>query len=52
MLNAEVGRQAALIGYVGDFSTMMIVTLVAIPLLVLIRKPQRQAAPEPAEVPH
>jgi DHA2 family multidrug resistance protein len=52
MLNAEVGRQAALIGYVGDFSTMMIVTLVAIPLLVLIRRPQRQAASEPAEVPH
>jgi DHA2 family multidrug resistance protein len=54
MLTAEMGRQAALIGYVGDFETMMIVTLIAIPLLVLIRKPKRQGAPsgEPAEVPH
>jgi DHA2 family multidrug resistance protein len=53
MINAEVNRQAALIGYIGDFSTMMIVTLVAIPLLLLIRKPQRAAAKaEPAEVPH
>jgi DHA2 family multidrug resistance protein len=50
-LNAEVTRQAALIGYVGDFSTMMIVTLLSIPLLLLIRKP-RGAAPVSKEVPH
>jgi DHA2 family multidrug resistance protein len=50
-LNAEVTRQAALIGYVGDFSTMMLVTLLSIPLLLLIRKP-RSAAPVSREVPH
>jgi DHA2 family multidrug resistance protein len=50
-LNAEVTRQAALIGYVGDFSTMMLVTLLSIPLLLLIRKP-RSAAPVSQEVPH
>jgi DHA2 family multidrug resistance protein len=50
-LNAEVTRQAALIGYVGDFSTMMLVTLLSIPLLLLIRKP-RGAAPVSKEVPH
>jgi len=38
VLNAEVTRQAALIGYVGDFSIMMVVTLLAIPLLLLIRR--------------
>ena len=51
-LNAEVTRQAALIGYVGDFSTMMLVTLVSIPLLLLIRKPPRAAAPVSKDVPH
>ncbi|MDB5870594.1 MAG: EmrB/QacA family drug resistance transporter [Ramlibacter sp.] len=51
-LNVEVGKQAALIGYVGDFSIMMIVTLVAIPLLLLIRRPARSNSAAPAEVPH
>lgn len=51
-LNAEVTRQAALIGYVDDFSIMMVVTLLAIPLLLLIRRPGRAATPAAAEVPH
>ncbi len=38
VLNAEVTRQAALIGYVGDFSIMMVAALLAIPLLLLIRR--------------
>ncbi len=50
VLNAEVSRQAALIGYVGDFSIMMIVTLLTIPLLLLIRRPG--SAPSAAELPH
>ncbi|MBS0426699.1 MAG: EmrB/QacA family drug resistance transporter, partial [Proteobacteria bacterium] len=50
-LNAEVTRQAAMIGYLDDFWIMMLITAVAIPLLLLIRKPQR-AATGPAEVPH
>jgi MFS transporter, DHA2 family, multidrug resistance protein len=50
-LNAEVSRQAALIAYVNDFWIMMVVTLLAIPALLLIR---RSAAPKAAaaEVPH
>ncbi len=52
VLNAEVSRQAALIGYVGDFSIMMIVTLLTIPLLLLIRRPGRGSSAAAAEVPH
>jgi DHA2 family multidrug resistance protein len=50
VLNAEVTRQAALIGYVGDFSIMMVAAVLAIPLLLLIRR--SGARREPAEVPH
>ncbi|MFC5496370.1 DHA2 family efflux MFS transporter permease subunit [Caenimonas terrae] len=54
VLNAEVSRQGALIGYVNDFSIMMGVTLLAIPLLLLIRTPRRGpvATSSTAEVPH
>jgi DHA2 family multidrug resistance protein len=52
LLNAEVSRQAALIGYVGDFSIMMIVTLLTIPLLLLIRRPGSAPPGPAAEVPH
>ena len=52
LLNAEVSRQAALIGYVGDFSIMMIVTLLTIPLLLLIRRPGSAPSAAAAEVPH
>ena len=53
MINSEVTRQGALIGYLNDFGIMMLITLMTIPLLLLIRKPRRQAAGgAPAEVPH
>jgi len=53
LLNAEVTRQGALIGYLDDFAIMMIITVLAIPLLLLIRSPRRSAAASgPAEVPH
>jgi len=53
MLNGEVTRQGALIGYLDDFAIMMLVTLLAIPLLLLIRNPRRaQSGGAPAEVPH
>lgn len=53
MINNEVTRQGALIGYLHDFSVMMFVTVLAIPLLLLIRSPKRMAgAGAPAEVPH
>lgn len=42
-----VNRQAAMIAYINDFKLMMIVTLAAIPLLLLLRKPKQAAAPDP-----
>ena len=53
LINAEVTRQGALIGYLDDFGIMMVITVLAIPLLLLIRSPRRNAAASgPAEVPH
>jgi MFS transporter, DHA2 family, multidrug resistance protein len=43
-LDAEVNRQAAMVAYIDDFKLMMIVTLVALPLVLLLRMP-RGAAP-------
>jgi DHA2 family multidrug resistance protein len=40
-LDAEVNRQAAMISYIDDFKLMMIVTLLMIPFLPLLSKPQR-----------
>ena len=52
LINNEVNRQGALIGYLDDFAVMMFVTLLAIPLLMLIRSPRRAPGGAPAEVPH
>jgi len=38
MLDAEINRQALMIAYLDDFHLMMIVTLCAMPLLLLLRK--------------
>jgi DHA2 family multidrug resistance protein len=46
--DAEVNRQAAMIAYINDFKLMMIVTLLAVPLLMLVRV-KRQAAGTAAE---
>ncbi len=43
-LNATVTRQAATIAYINDFRLMMYLTLLASPLLLLIRPPPRRAA--------
>ena len=43
-LNQEVTRQAAMIAYIDDFKLMMIVSLAAMPLLLLLRRPARHAA--------
>ncbi len=42
-INGEVNRQAAMVAYIDDFHAMMIVNLVAIPLLLLLRRPQGMA---------
>ena len=49
MINAEVTRQGALIGYINDFSIMMVMTLVAIPLLLLITSPRHTSTPNADE---
>jgi DHA2 family multidrug resistance protein len=41
----EVNRQAAMIAYVDDFRLMMLITLLAVPLLALMRVNRRAAAP-------
>jgi len=52
-LNAELTRQATLISYVNDFWIMMAVTALAIPFLLLIKPPRRQAASSASgDVPH
>ena len=43
-LNAEVTRQAAMIGYIDDFKLMMVVILCALPLVLLIRVRAARAA--------
>ncbi|QEX16896.1 EmrB/QacA family drug resistance transporter [Hypericibacter terrae] len=47
-LNSEVTRQASAIAYVDDFLLMMWVTLLAAPLLLLLRKPRRATGEIPA----
>jgi DHA2 family multidrug resistance protein len=39
LLNAEVTRQANMIGYLNDFHLMMIASLLAAPLVLLLRRP-------------
>ena len=41
LLNNEVTRQAAMMSYVHVFEAMMVMTVLAMPLLLLIRKPAR-----------
>ena len=46
-LNAEVTRQAAMVGYIDDFKMMMVVILCALPLLLLVKGARRHAAAAP-----
>lgn len=41
-LNAEVTRQASVVAYANDFKLMMLVALVALPLVLLLKKAKRQ----------
>ena len=47
-LNAEVTRQAVFIAYLDDFKLMMIVTFAVLPLLLLMKKGQKQGGARPA----
>jgi DHA2 family multidrug resistance protein len=44
-LNREVTRQASMIAYLDDFHLMLIMTLLAIPLLLLVRSASSASAP-------
>jgi MFS transporter, DHA2 family, multidrug resistance protein len=41
-LNAEVTKQASVVAYANDFKLMMLVALVALPLVLLLKKPKGQ----------
>ncbi len=43
-LDAEINVQAATIAYLNDFKLMMYVMLMAVPLLVIMRRPKRRVA--------
>jgi len=43
LLDAEINRQALMIAYIDDFHLMMIISLCAIPLLLLLRKGRKPA---------
>ena len=51
-LDGLVNQQAAMISYVNDFWLMMLVTLAAIPLALLLRKPKAMAGPAAAPAAH
>jgi len=43
-LNAEATRQAAMVAYIDDFLLMMILVVIALPLLLFLRRPRTPAA--------
>ena len=45
-LDSTIQQQAAMIAYINDFWLMLFLTLAVIPLLLLIRPPQKQSAPD------
>jgi len=53
MVDAEINRQALMIAYIDDFWLMMIISLCAIPLILLLRKSRKRGdddAPPPAHM--
>jgi DHA2 family multidrug resistance protein len=40
-LNAEITRQAQMIAYINDFYFMVIIIVIALPLILLLRRPSR-----------
>ncbi len=47
LLDLEANRQAAMVAYIDDFWMMMWITLAAVPLAFIMRKPKPSAAPLP-----
>jgi DHA2 family multidrug resistance protein len=48
MIDMEINRQAMMIAYLDDFHAMMLLTLAALPLVLLLRKPRSGAGGPPA----
>ena len=48
MVDAEINRQALMIAYIDDFHLMMIISLLAIPLVLLLRRGRVPRSGEPA----
>jgi DHA2 family multidrug resistance protein len=42
LLDSEINRQASIIAYLDDFKLMLVMTLMALPLVLLIRPAKRQ----------
>ena len=51
-LNAEVTRQAAIIAYVDDFKLLFVVSLLMLPLVLLMRRPQGDGTADPGTLAH
>jgi MFS transporter, DHA2 family, multidrug resistance protein len=51
MLNGMITRQASMIAYNNDFKLMMILSLIAIPIVMLLRKPKFDKAHPKEAVP-
>lgn len=47
LLNADINRQAAIIAYLDDCWLMMILTILALPLVLLLRRPVQKAVANP-----
>jgi DHA2 family multidrug resistance protein len=45
LLDAEINRQALMIAFIDDFHIMMMVTLAALPLVLLLRKARSAGGP-------
>jgi DHA2 family multidrug resistance protein len=49
-LNDEVTRQASMIAYIDDFKLLMVIAFLAMPMVFILRKPARSAAPGPVAI--
>ncbi|MCP2775257.1 hypothetical protein, partial [Salmonella enterica] len=45
-IDAEVNRQALMIAYLDDFKLMAIVTMLAVPLVLFLRRPPKPQGPQ------
>lgn len=52
MLDAEVNRQAAMIAYLDDFKLMMILTIIALPLVLLLKRAKKAPSSTPDDMSH